>query len=190
MAIQNNGQPQTGIIFTDDKPGRRVFIGPNTPTGIVEVDIWLDADAFNNAGKNFISGVALTGSSANVSISFTAYKDVYILFRNLAVSSNGNITFTLNGNTTDYAPTASSLFSLSNVKTGITTNHLEIEIPDVVTTDLFRWASLTGVYTNTSDVATVVDTTSAFKNTAALTTLTLTASSGTLSGTALVYGVN
>jgi hypothetical protein len=60
----------------------------------------------------------------------------------------------------------------------------------VVTTDLFRWASLTGVYTNASDVVTVVDSTSAFKNTAALTTLTLTASSGTLSGTALVYGVN
>jgi hypothetical protein len=46
------------------------------------------------------------------------------------------------------------------------------------------------VYTNASDVVTVVDSTSAFKNTAALTTLTLTASSGTLSGTALVYGVN
>lgn len=190
MAIQNNGQPQTGIIFTDDKPGRRVFIGPNTPTGIVEGDLWLDSDVYNNAGKNFVSGLALSGSSINIPISFTAYKDVFIVFRNLAVSSNGNITITLNGNSTDYAPNATYLFSLTSVKTGISTNHFQLEIPDVVTTDLFRWASLTGVYTNTSDVATVVDSTAAFKNTAALSTMTLTASSGTLSGTALVYGVN
>ena len=190
MAIQNNGQPQGPVLFTDDKPGRRIYVGPNTPAGVVEGDVWIDSDPFNNAGKNFISGVNLLGSSASVSISFTAYKDVYLVFRGLGTSANGTITMTINNNTTDNVPTAAHLFSLPNVKAGVTTNHFELEIPDIITTDLFRWATLKGIYTDSSDAVSIIDTTAGIKNPAALTTLNISTSSGTLSGTALVYGVN
>ena len=94
MAVQNNGQPVGPIVFTDDKPGKRIFVGPNTPSNPTDGDIWFDSDVFNNAGKNFITGVLLTGASNNLSVSFTEYKDVYIVFRGLQVSVNAAFEFT------------------------------------------------------------------------------------------------
>lgn len=189
MAIQQNGQPANPIVFLDNKPGSRVFIGETTPASAVEGDIWFDADVFNNAGKNFISGVGLVGSSTNLSISFTAYKDIFIVFRNVQSTVDATITVTINSNTTNYAPGPSSLFSIANVKTGVTTNHWSLEIPDIAAT-AFKWAYLQGVYTNASNVATILNSAAAFTSTDALSTMTIAASAGTLSGTALIYGVN
>lgn len=190
MAVQNNGQPVGPIVFTDDKPGKRVFVGPNAPINPIDGDLWFDSDVFNNAGKNFITGVLLTGSSSNLSVSFTEYKDVYIVFRGLQVSADATVNITLNGASTGYVPGTSSLFSIANLKSGISTNHLSLEIPDVQTTSFFRWATLEGVYTNASNAVTVVNSKAASTEIAALTTITIAASTGTLSGTALVYGVN
>ncbi len=190
MAVQNNGQPVGPIVFTDDKPGKRIFVGPNTPSNPTDGDIWFDSDVFNNAGKNFISGVALTGSSVNLSVSFTEYKDIYVLFKNVAVSADATINITLNGNTTGYVPNASSLFSIANVRSAVTTNHWEITIPGVLSADTFKWAALKGVYTNVSNTVVVLNTVSAFSNTNTITTMAISASTGTLSGTALIYGVN
>lgn len=190
MAVQNNGQPVGPVVFTDDKVGKRIFVGPNTPANPVDGDVWFDSDVFNNAGKNFISGVGLTGSSTTLSISFTEYKDVFVVFRGLQTSADANVSITLNGNTTDYVPGPSALFTLPNVKSATATNHFSIDITDVQTTTLHRWAIIRGVYTNASNAVTLLNTASVFTNTAALSTMTITASTGTLSGTALIYGVN
>lgn len=190
MAVQNNGQPVGPIVFTDDKPGKKIYIGPNTPPNPMDGDIWLDSDVFNNAGKNFITGVGLTGASVNLSTIFTEYKDVYVVFRGLQVSADANVNITLNGASTGYVPGPSSLFSIANVKAGVTTNHISLEIPDIQTTSFFRWASLEGVYTNASNAVTVLNSKAAFTDIASLTSITIAASTGTLSGTALVYGVN
>lgn len=189
MAIQQNGQPASPIVFLDNKPGSRVFIGEANPTNPVDGDIWFDSDVFNNAGKNFISGVGLVGSSTNLSISFTLYKDVFVVFRGVQSTADANILITLNGANTGYTPGPAQLFSISNVKTGVTTNHWSIEIPDVAA-NAFKWARLEGVYTNGTDAVTLLNSTASFNNTAALTTMTISASAGTLSGTALIYGVN
>ena len=190
MAVQNNGQPVGPIVFTDDKPGKRIFVGPNTPSNPTDGDIWFDSDVFNNAGKNFITGVLLTGASNNLSVSFTEYKDVYIVFRGLQVSVNATVNITLNEQVTGYVPGPATLFSIENLKSGITTNHFSLEIPDVQTTSFFRWATLEGVYTNASNAVTLVNSKAAFTQTSALTTITIDVSTGVLSGTALVYGVN
>lgn len=189
MAVQNNGQPVGPVVFTDDRAGKRLFVGPNTPSSPMDGDIWFDSDVFNNAGKNFISGVGLNGTSTNLSISFTDYKDIYIVFRNVQSSANATINVTLNSNTTDYAPTGTALFSIENVKTGVTTNHWAIEIPDIAA-DAYKWGYIQGVYTNTSDQNVLLHSDAAFTNTQALSTMTISASAGSLSGTALIYGVN
>lgn len=190
MAVQNNGQPVGPIVFTDDKPGKRVFVGPNAPANPIDGDVWFDSDIFNNAGKNLISGQGLTGSSTALSVTATEYKDYFFVFRGLAVSADATVTITLNGATTGYVPGTSALFSIANVKSGVTTNHLSIVLPDIQTVDYLRWARIEGAYTNASNSVVILDEVSAFTNTAALNTFTVTASTGTLSGTVLVYGVN
>lgn len=190
MAIQQNGQPASPLVFLDNRPGSRVFIGETTPTTAVDGDIWFDSDVYNNAGKNFIFGIGLSGASTNLSISAASYKDIYIVFRNVQSTANATLSITLNNNTTNYAPGPSTaMFTLANVKTGVTTNHWAIEIPDIAA-NAFKWGYLKGVYTNSSNSVILLDTTAAFTSTDALSTMTISASAGTLSGTALIYGVN
>lgn len=190
MAVQNNGQHISPVVFTDDKPGKRVFIGPNTPTSPIEGDIWIDSDVLNNAGKNLISTVSLSGAASRDLSIVSEYKDVYVVFRGVRGSQDANITITLNDNTSSYV-TGSTLFSISNAKSGVLTNHWTVEIVDTQDTSSFAWGYLKGVYTNASNTNILLDSTNAFTQTGALTKMTIAVSTGTFSGgTALVYGVN
>lgn len=189
MAVQNNGQPVGPILFTDDYPGKRVFIGANQPTNPTDGDIWVDSDVLNNAGKNLISQVSLTGSSVDLSI-LSLYKDVYVVFRGVNPSANATVNVRLNDDATNYT-SGTALFSIANVKSGVTTNHWTIDIVDTQDTTSFTWGYLKGVYTNSSNAVTILDSTQAFTQTGALTKLTISLSTGTFTGgTALVYGVN
>lgn len=189
MAVQNNGQPLGPISFTDEYAGKRVFIGANQPTNPTDGDIWIDSDTQNNAGKNLISSTSLTGSTVNISVT-SAYKDLYIVFRGVRPSATANLTMTLNSNSTNYQ-TGTSLFSIANLSSSATTNHWALEIVDVTDSTSFAWATLQGVYTNSSSAVTMISSSNAFTLAAAITTLTLSLSTGTFSGgTALVYGVN
>jgi hypothetical protein len=190
MAVQNNGQPIGPIVFTDDRPGKRLFMGPNTPATPVDGDIWFDSDVFNNAGKNLISTVSLnTFASRDLSI-VTEYKDVYVVFRGVQTSANATVNITLNDNTSNYA-TGTALFSITNVKSAVTTNHWSVDIVDTQDTASFAWGYLKGVYTNASNAVTIIDSTNAFTQSTALTKMTISVSTGTFTGgTALVYGVN
>jgi hypothetical protein len=189
MAVQNNGQPVGPILFTDDYPGKRVFFGANQPTNPTDGDIWVDSDVQNNAGKNLVSTVTLTGSSVDLSI-ISLYKDIYVVFRGVRPSVNATVNITLNDNTTNYA-SGTALFSIANVKPAVTTNHWTVDIVDTQDTTSFSWGYLKGVYTNNSDAVTILDSTNAFTQAGALTKLTISLSTGTFSGgTALVYGVN
>ena len=81
--------------------------------------------------------------------------------------------------------------TIANIKSGVATNHFSIEIVDTQDTTSFAWGQLRGVYTNNSDVVTMLDANNAFTQVAALTKMTISLSTGTFSGgTALVYGVN
>lgn len=190
MAVQNNGQPVGPIFFTDEYSGKRVFIGANQPTNPTDGDIWIDSDVLNNAGKNLISEVSLAGNaSRNLSI-ISLYKDVYVVFRGVQTSANATVNITLNGDTTNYA-SGTALFSIPNVKSGVTTNHFTVDIVDTQDNTTFAWGYLKGVYTNNSNVVTILDTTNAYTQTTALSQLTISTSTGTFTGgTALVYGVN
>lgn len=190
MAVQNNGQPVGPIVFTDDKPGKRLFMGPNTPANPVDGDVWFDSDVLNNAGKNLISNVSLaTFSSRDLSI-VTEYKDVYVVFRGVQTSANSTVSITLNDDVTNYV-SGSALFSIANVKPAVTTNHWTLDIVDTQDTASFAWGYLKGVYTNNSNAVTILDTTNAYTQTTALTKMTISVSTGTFTGgTALVYGVN
>ncbi len=190
MAVQNNGQPVGPIVFTDDKPGKRLFMGPNTPANPVDGDIWFDSDVLNNAGKNLISTVSLaTFASKDLSI-VTEYKDLYVVFRGVQTSANAAVNLTLNDDITNYA-SGTTLFSIANVKSGVTTNHWTVDIVDTQDTASFAWGYLKGVFTNASNAVTIIDNTNAYTQTTALTKMTISVSTGTFTGgTALVYGVN
>lgn len=190
MAVRNNGLEEGPVKFTDNRPGRQVFVGPTTPGNPVDGDIWVDSDLLNNSGKNLISSITLNAdSSKDISIS-SDYKDLYVVFRGVTTSTDATVNFTLNNNSTNYA-TGSTLFSITSYKGSTTTNHFIIEVLDTQDTASFAWASLKGVYTNVANTPTILDSVNAFTQTAALTTLKIQPSAGTLaSGTILVYGVN
>jgi predicted transcriptional regulator len=112
------------------------------------------------------------------------------VFRGVQTSANATVNITLNDNTSNYA-TGSALFSVANVKSAVTTNHWSLEIVDTQDTASFAWGYLKGVYTNASNVVTILDSTNAYTQTTALTKMTISVSTGTFTGgTALVYGVN
>jgi len=197
MAVQLNGQEVGPIKFTDDKPGKTIHVGPVTPTNPVDGDVWIDSDALNNAGKNLVQTVNLTSGSTKTCAVSSDYKDLEIIIRNLEVSVNATMSIRLNGDSaSNYVDsggtTTTSLFLLDSIKSGITTNHLRIQVADVTATTTSKIGHVQGVYTLTStNLPRLVLNWTGYVPTGAITSVVLTLTAGTfVSGTALVYGVN
>ncbi len=191
MAITNNGQPQGPIQFTDSRPGGRIFIGPNTPSNPTDGDVWLDSDILNNAGKNLLSTVSLNLATTKDLPIVSEYKDLHIVFRGVQTSANATINITVNGDNVNYAGGATAMFSIPNFKSGVTTNHMTLEIIDTQDAASFSWGYLKGFFTNTTSNVTIIDQTGVYTQTAALNKVSISVSTGTFTGgTALVYGVN
>jgi len=191
MAIQQNGQPANPLVFVDNKPGTRIFVGETAPVGMVEGDIWLDSDVFNNAGKNLISVNSLTtGSTFNIPVVTDSYKDLYIVFRGVNVSANASLYINVNNNNTNYT-NGSNLFTISNIKSATTTNHWTVEIPDFKANAVFSFACLKGVYTNSSNSTAILYSHNGFTLVDNISSVQLSLSTGTFtSGSVLLYGVN
>ena len=189
MASASNGQPVSAINFTDNLPGNRIFIGATAPSYPTNGDVWLDSDIYNNAGQNLISTVALSGASKDISV-LSLYKNMRVVFRGVQPSANADVKITVNDDVTNYLG-GTSLYSIAGVKSGVTTNHMVLDILDTQDSSSFSWGYLKGFYTNASNVVTVVDSTGVYTQTSALNKITISLSTGTFSGgTALVYGVN
>jgi hypothetical protein len=189
MASASNGQPISAINFTDNLPGNRIFIGATAPSYPTNGDVWLDSDIYNNAGQNLISTVALSGSSKDISV-LSLYKNMRIVFRGLQPSATADVKITVNDDNVNYA-TGTALYTVPNFKSGVTTNHMVLDILDTQDIASFSWGYLKGVYTNSSNAVTVVDSTGVYTQATALNKITISLSTGTFSGgTALVYGVN
>jgi hypothetical protein len=189
MASASNGQPVGAINFTDNLPGNRIFIGAAAPSYPTNGDVWLDSDIYNNAGQNLISTVALSGSSKDISV-LSLYKNMRIVFRGLQPSATADVKITVNDDNVNYA-TGTALYTVPNFKSGVTTNHMILDILDTQDIASFSWGYLKGVYTNSSNAVTVVDSTGVYTQATALNKITISLSTGTFSGgTALVYGVN
>lgn len=190
MAISNNGVPSNPINFTDSNPSSRVFIGTTAPTNPVNGDIWIDANPLNNAGKNLYSSVTLSGSTSNLSVP-SIYKDVAIVIRNITASAGATLSITLNADTgSNYAgqviggsSVTTALFQVP-LTAGTTTNGLILWMEDTQDVTSWQFASLTG------NNGAVISTAALYKTPVAISTVNLTLSTGTMSGTALVYGVN
>jgi len=189
MASASNGQPVSAINFTDNLPGNRIFIGATAPSYPTNGDVWLDSDIYNNAGQNLISTVTLSGSSKDISV-LSLYKNMKIVFRGVQPSATADVKITVNDDIVNYA-SGTSLFTLPNFKTGVTTNHMVLDLLDTQDTSSFEFGSLQGVYTNSSNAVTVINSVGVYTQAAALNKITISLSTGTFSGgTALVYGVN
>jgi len=66
-----------------------------------------------------------------------------------------------------------------------------LDLLDTQDTSSFEFGSLQGVYTNSSNAVTVINSVGVYTQAAALNKITISLSTGTFSGgTALVYGVN
>lgn len=198
MAVQINGQEVGPIKFTDNLAGKTVHIGQSSPVNPVDGDIWIDADALNNAGKNLIQIIDLTtgGSSKSCTVS-SDYKDVYIVIRGLDINANASMTVRVNGDSTSsYSDSAgvsqTALFTLDGIKAGVTSNLVKISIEDAVNSSTSKVGRLEAVYTGSAtNVPRMFLGWSSYIPTAALTSIVLTLSTGSFAGgTVLVYGVN
>lgn len=199
MAVQINGQDVGPIKFTDNLAGRTIHVGQASPVNPVDGDIWIDADALNNAGKNLIQTIDLTsGSSKNCAVS-SDYKDVEIIIRGLNISANAALSVRVNGDlTSSYIDSAgvpqTSLFTLDSVKAGVTTNHVKISVVDVNSLATSKTGDARAVYTSSStNLSRLFLSWGAYTpaTISPITAITLTLTTGTfVSGTVLVYGVN
>ena len=199
MAVQINGQDVGPIKFTDNLAGKTIHVGQASPVNPVDGDIWIDADALNNAGKNLIQTIDLTsGSSKSCAVS-SDYKDVEIIIRGLNISANAALSVRVNGDlTSSYIDSAgvpqTSLFTLDSVKAGVTTNHVKISVVDVNSLATSKTADARAVYTSSStNLSRLFLSWGAYTpaTISPITAITLTLTTGTfVSGTVLVYGVN
>ena len=156
MAVQINGQELGPIKFTDNKAGKTIHVGPDTPVNPVDGDVWIDSDALNNAGKNLIQSVPLTSGSTKSFTVSSDYKDVEIIIRNLELSANAAMTVRLNGdvasNYVDSAGSATnSLFLVDSIKGSVTTGMARITIPDAVASTNSKVAHIQAIYTSSSN---------------------------------------
>ena len=197
MAVQINGQELGPIKFTDNKAGRTIHVGPDTPVNPVDGDVWIDSDALNNAGKNLIQSVALTSGSTKSFTVSSDYKDVEIIIRNLELSANATMTVRLNGDVaSNYVDSAglatNALFTVDSIKGSVTTGMARITIPDAVSSTNSKVAHIQAIYTSSvNNLPKLFLSWTGYTPTAALTSVVVTLSTGTfVSGTALVYGVN
>jgi hypothetical protein len=191
MAVSNNGQPQGPIQFTDDRAGKRIFVGPNTPTNPTDGDVWMDSDIFNNAGQNLISTTTLAGSASKDFSVLSLYKDIRLVFRGVQTSLAGSLNITVNDDAVNYVG-GTTFFTINNYKPNVTTGHMALDIIDTQDTNSFTWGYLKGVFTaNSNNAVNVIDSTGVYTQATALTKITLSVSTGTFTGgTVLVYGVN
>jgi hypothetical protein len=160
---------------------------------------------FSNVGNMTFSDDAIlrSGSTSGDTVNFSTYENdtgttrtlmqlvsgdiPYLL---LSGSANATVNITVNDDLTNYA-TGTALFTVPLVKSGVTTNHMVLDILDTQDTASFTWGTLEGVFTNSSSAVTVVDLKGVYTQTTDLTKITISLSTGTFSGgTALVYGVN
>jgi len=198
MAVQINGQEVGPIKFTDNLAGRTIHVGQTAPVNPIDGDVWIDADALNNAGKNLIQTIDLTtgGSTKSCTVS-SDYKDVAIIIRGLNISANASMTVRLNGDSTNsYSDSAgasqTALFNVDGIKAGVITNLVKLSIEDAVNSTTSKIAKLEALYTGSAtNVPRLFLSWSAYIPTTALTSVVLTLSTGSFAGgTVLVYGVN
>ena len=199
MAVQINGQEVGPIKFTDSLAGKTVHIGQASPVNPVDGDIWIDADALNNAGKNLIQTIDLTSGSTKSCTVSSDYKDVEIIIRGLNISTNASLFVRINGDlTSSYIDSAglpqTSMFILDSVKSGVTTAHVKLNVVDVNSTTTSKTADIRAVYTSSStNIPRLFLSWGAYTpaTISPITSVTLTLSTGTfVGGTVLVYGVN
>lgn len=197
MAIQLNGQEIGPIKFTDDKPGKTIHVGPLAPSNPIDGDVWIDSDQLNNAGKNLLQTIDLStgGSSKTLTIS-TDYKDICVVVRELNISSNATLFFRLNNDVTHYIDganqTATELFNITAIKSGVSTNNLQFMIYDIKDTNSYTWGKVEGVYTSSSTNTPIfTNAYGCYTQPNAITSASISIGVSTfISGTILVYGVN
>jgi hypothetical protein len=198
MAVQLNGQEVGPIKFTDNKPGKTVHVGLSAPANPVDGDVWIDADALNNAGKNLLQTIDLsTGGSTKTCTVSSDYKDAYIVIRGLNITALANLTVTINGDTSaSYADSVgastNALFTLQNIKASVSTNHVTFTIVDTYDSTSHVWAKCEGFYTaHSTNLSSIFLAYGLWRNTSPVTSIDLTLSAGAFAGgTVLVYGVN
>jgi len=193
MAVAKNGVPSSPLRFTDTNASSRLFVGTNTPSNPSDGDVWMNASPLNNAGKNLMSQVTLSGGTVNLAVN-PSYKDVCIVIQGLTASAAANLTITLNSDggtgSSDYAGAiiggstiTSALFQVP-LSSGVTTNGLIITLQDTQDTTSWQMGRLEG------NNGTAIMAAGLYKSSVAISSVNLVLSTGSMSGTALVYGVN
>jgi hypothetical protein len=197
MAIRLNGQDVGAIQFTDNRPGKNIFIGPFLPASATDGDIWFDSDTQNNAGKNLLQTLNLAtivGRTVNLSVS-ADYKDLFIVIRGLVLSADADLLVRCNNDVASYidgaGTTATEIVRLAAIKSAITTNKYSFTFEDVQDTQGFTTCLAQGVYRNAANAITPVLRSGVWLQVQPISSVQLTITAGGFTaGTVLVYGVN
>lgn len=201
MAVQINGQELGPIKFTDNRAGKTIHVGPDTPSNPVDGDVWIDSDALNNAGKNLIQTTDLsTGGTTKTCIVSPDYKDVEIIIRGLNISADASLFVRINGDiTANYLDAlntsgtlSNALFTVDSVNSGSTNGFVKINVFDTTNTTTYKISTIEGSYvSSTTNLPKIISNSSSYLLTSLVTSVTLTLTAGTFAGgTVLVYGVN
>lgn len=201
MAVQINGQEVGPIKFTDNLAGKTIHIGQASPINPVEGDIWIDADALNNAGKNLVQTIDLsTGGSTKSCTVSSDYKDVEILIRGLNTTSNASLLVRVNGDITNNyldalnagGTLSNALFTIDSIKSASTNGFIKLNMFDTTNTTTYKLSKIEGSYlSSVTGLPRFISNSSSYVLTSSVTSITLTLSTGTFAGgTVLVYGVN
>ena len=201
MAVQINGQELGPIKFTDNRAGKTIHVGPDTPSNPVDGDVWIDSDALNNAGKNLIQTTDLsTGGTTKTCIVSPDYKDVEIIIRGLNISADASLLVRINGDiTANYLDAlntsgtlSNALFTVDSVNSGSTNGFVKINVFDTTNTTTYKISTIEGSYvSSTTNLPKIISNSSSYLLTSLVTSVTLTLTAGTFAGgTVLVYGVN
>lgn len=194
MAVAKNGVPSSPLRFTDTNASSRLFVGVNTPSNPSDGDVWMNSSPLNNAGKNLMSQVTLSGGTVNLAVN-QSYKDACIVIQGLTASAAANLTIYLNsdgsnGGSSNYAGTiiggqgfTTGLFQVP-LSSGVTTNGLILTLQDAQDTTSWHMGRLEG------NNGTAIMAAGLYKSSVEISSVNLVLSTGSMSGTALVYGVN
>jgi hypothetical protein len=197
MGAKFNGRELGSVKFTDNRAGNTVHIGPFLPDYATDGDVWFDSDTQNNAGKNILQNInvaTIVGRTINIATN-SEYKDILLVTRGLTLSSDADLSLTLNNDNSSYidaqATATTEMFKFVLVKGGITTNKFTFRFEDTQDTQGFQFGVAEGVYRNTANLITPILRAGVWQQVQSPTSIQLKISAGGFaSGSILVYGVN
>jgi len=203
-----NPMTTTGDTIYSSSGSTPARLGIGTTGQVLTVAGGVPTWATSTAGMTQIANTSLSGSATTVSSIPATYKTLFVIINALSTDTNAQIEFTVNSSTSGYAytgttrigatsnfysDTGDSRIRLSAGQTasaGATSNAYSLNFYNYTSTTALKIYEMTG-FTGGSVDNVMIDQGGAWRNTSAITSVTVTTTAGNFdNGTITVFGVN